>query len=308
MNLKFYKLINYLSVKTSLLLFKQRLPLGYVLFNYLYKKIIVNNISFNDEISDFHKSGFVKLKLNLKNEINFYKDKFFFKDEEKDVTKRNKFYLNDTDQKNFLNQLEEKLKPTISTLERYFNCDVFISDIVPFRIYHVEGSDNLKKEFYANNFHQDGYLMIYNKIFINMMDVNEDDGPLQLVPLNNKKEFFKSFKYKNRDDYDPFGNQNLIYKNSGSIGDCCLFSSPQVIHKAGIPKNYRDLIQIILMTIPKKYSYQLNIDNYKNVFSGNEKNIMKLAKPYNMLNLIKLFIIFIKEKRNKSKKNIQALN
>ena len=97
------------------------------------------------------------------------------------------------------------------------------------------------------------------------------------------------------------GNQNLIYKNSGKIGDCTLFSSPQVFHKAGVPKNHRDVIQIILMTIPKKYSYQLNIDNYKNIFSGNENNIMKLAKPYNILNLTKLFIIFIKEKISKNK-------
>ena len=304
MNFKIYKLINFLSLKTSLFLFKQRLPLGYVLFNYLYKKIIVNSDLNDNEISEFHKSGFVKLNLNLKNEINSFKDKFFFKEEEKDVTKRNKFYLKDIDQKNFLTEIQKKLKPTISMLEKYFNCDVFISDIVPFRIYHVEGSNNLKKEFYANNFHQDGYLMIYNKIFINMMDVNEEDGPLQLVSLKNKKQFFRSFKYKNRDDYDPYGNQNLIYKNSGRIGDCTLFSSPQVIHKAGVPKNYRDLIQVILMTIPKKYSYQLNIDNYKNVFSGNEKNIMKLAKPYNMINLAKLFIIFVKEKINKSKNNI----
>ena len=296
-----HKIFNYISRKLSLIIFNQRLPLSYIIFNKLYKKFIVSNKIEDDDILKFHNSGFVKLNINLKNEVEEYKDKFFIKEEDKkDISERVKFSLNDQDKKNFVIKIKKKFAPLIYKLENYFNCDVFISDILPFRIYHVEGENNLEKEAYANHFHQDGYLMIYNKIFINLMDINDEDGPLQIIPIENKDSFFKSFKYKDRNNYNVFGDQNLIHKNSGKMGECCLFSSPQVFHRAGVPKTHRDLIQIILITIPKKYSVGINIKDEVELFRGNEKNIIKISKPYNLINILKLFIVFFQRKSNKS--------
>ena len=298
LNLGLYEMFNNISKKISLLLFKQRLPISYIIFNALFKKFIVNKSISNDDILRFHKSGFVKLKnIDLKDEIEEYKNKFFIKEEDKkDLTKRIKFSLDDKDKKDFAIKIKKKLSPLIDNLKSYFSCDVFISDILPFRIYHIEDENNLEKESYANHFHQDGYLMIYNKIFINLMDIEEQDGPLQIIPIENKSAFFKSFKYKDRNNYNVFGNQDLIYKNTGKIGECCLFSSPQVFHKAGIPKNFRDLIQIIIVTIPKKYSNGVYVEDDIELFKGNENNIMKISKPYKLKNLLKLFLIFLKEK------------
>ena len=294
-----YKIVNYISRKLSLIIFHQRLPLSYVIFNKLYKRFIVNNKIDDEDILKFHNSGFVKLNINLKNEVEEYKDKFFIKDEDKkDTTRRVKFSLNDHDKINFVIKIKKKFAPLIYKLEKYFNCDVFISDILPFRIYHIEDENNLEKEAYANHFHQDGYLSIYNKVFINLMDVNNEDGPLQIIPIENKNSFFKSFKYKDRNNYNVFGDQNLVYKNTGKIGECCLFSSPQVFHKAGVPKKYRDLIQIILVTIPKRYSEDVFVKDEIELFKGNEKNIMKVSKPHSLKNTIRLFIIFFQRKLN----------
>ena len=38
-----YKIVNYISRKLSLIIFHQRLPLSYIIFNKLYKRFIVNN-------------------------------------------------------------------------------------------------------------------------------------------------------------------------------------------------------------------------------------------------------------------------
>ena len=296
-----HKIFNYISRKISLIIFNQRLPLSYILFNKLYKKFIVSKKIEDDDILKFHNSGFVKLDINLKNEVEEYKNKLFIKEEDKrDTSKRVKLSLNDQDKKNFVIKVKKKLSPLIYKLENYFNCDVFISDILPFRIYHIEDENNLEKEAYANHFHQDGYLMIYNKIFVNLMDIKDEDGPLQIIPIENKNSFFKSFKYKDRNNYNVFGDQSLIYKNNGKIGECFLFSSPQVFHRAGVPKTYRDLIQIILITIPKKYSEGVNFKDEIELFKGNEKNIMKISKPYNLINILKLFVVFLRRKSNKS--------
>ena len=296
-----HKIFNYISRKVSLIIFNQRLPLSYIMFNKLYKKFIESKKIKDDDILKFHNSGFVKLNINLKNEVEEYKDKLLIKEKDKeDTSKRVMFSLNDQDKKEFEIKIKKKLAPLIDKLENYFNCEVFISDILPFRIYHIQDQNNLEKEAYANHFHQDGYLMIYNKIFINLMDIGDEDGPLQIIPIENNNSFFKSFKYKDRNNYNIFGDQNLIYKNSGKMGECCLFSSPQVFHRAGIPKTYRDLIQIILVTIPKKYSTGVYIKDEVELFKGNEKNIMKISKPYNLINILKLLIVFFRRKSDKN--------
>ena len=108
------------------------------------------------------------------------------------------------------------------------------------------------------------------------MDIEEQDGPLQIIPIENKSAFFKSFNYKDRNNYNVFGNQDLIYKNTGKIGECCLFSSPQVFHKAGAPKNFRDLIQIIIVTIPKKYSKHVLELKFEDFVRNHEKEEKKV--------------------------------
>ena len=139
-------------------------------------------------------------------------------------------------------------------------------------------------------------MMTYNKIFINLMDITEDDGPLEIIPIENRNLFIKSFKYKDINNYNLFGNKNLINKNTGKTGDCFLFSSPQVFHRAGVPKHYRDNMEIILITIPKKYANGLDkIDDVK-LFQDNFDYFQKFTKPYSIVKVIKLFVTFLRYK------------
>ena len=299
-NLGISKFINFNSKKFSLKLFNQRLPFIYIFFNTLYLKLIVNK-NVDNNILKFHNSGFTKLNINMSSIIDEYKDKFFTnEDNEKKDVKRKFLLLNDLDKKNFVLKVKNKLRPAIDQLERYFNCEIMIADIKLIRNYHHDDKDNLNVEYYSNHFHQDSYLMTYNKIFVNLMDISEDDGPLEIIPDENKNLFIKSFNYKDRDNHNTHGDNSLIYKNTGKKGDCFLFSSTRLFHRAGVPKRYRDNMSIIIVTIPKYKQSHLNIEDDSQLFDENYKFFQKFTKPYSIVKVIKIFIELFKYKFNRN--------
>jgi hypothetical protein len=300
--LKLSNYINLNSKKFSLRIFNQRLPFIYIFFNFLYRQFLVNKKNLDQDIFKFHKSGYVKPNINLKDEIYEYIEKFNIKKIIKNgKVVQAKLLLNDEDKKQLIIKIKKKLKPLISKLENYFDCDVFIADVKLLRNYSHNDKYNLEKEHYANHFHQDSYLITYNKIFVNLMDINEDDGPLEIIPNEKTKLFIKSFNYKERHNYNPHGDKKLIYKNTGKLGDCFLFCSPRVFHRAGVPKFHRDNMAIIIVTIPKNKSKELNLDKDINLFDHNYIYFQKFTKPYSIIKVIKLFLFFCKNKMIKKK-------
>jgi hypothetical protein len=299
MGLKLYRYINFNNKKFSVKFFNQRLPLIYILFNFFYRKYVVNSNINDKEILQFHKSGFTKIDISLKKEIEEYKDKFFINNEnQKDTLKKAPLELDKNHKRNLAIKIKKKLSPLLIKLEKYFNCEVFLSDISIWRNYNHNDTFNLDVSHFGNHFHQDSYMMTYSKIFVNLMDINEDDGPLEVIPRENKNSFVKSFNYKDMNNYNLFGDKSLIKKNVGKIGDCCLFSSSQIFHRAGVPKNYRDNMQITLVTIPKKCSGELyNIDNEK-LFENNYKLFQEFTKPYSIIKVIRLFFTLFRYKFN----------
>ena len=299
MGLGLHKYINFNNKRISVKIFNQRLPLIYIMFNYLYRKLVVNSKLNDQKIKKFHNSGFTKINISFKKEIEEYKDKLFLNNQElKENKKRVILELSENDRKDLSIKIKQKLLPLIKKLENYFNCDVIISDIMAFRNYNHADALNLNKEHFANHFHQDSYMMTYNKIFINLMDISEEDGPLEIISRENKASFVKSFNYKDRNSYNLFGDKTLIKKNTGKIGDCFLFSSPQVFHRAGVPKDYRDNMQIILVTIPKKYSEGLDKIDDEKLFENNYDLFQKFTKPYSVTKVIRLFFILFRYKLN----------
>ena len=299
MSFKIYNYIDLNSKEFSVKFFNQRLPFIYILFNFFYRIFIVNLKSKDSEMSKFHKSGFTKIDISLKDEIIEFKDKFYLNDQEEKNKKKIDLKLDDNHRKILITKIKKKLSPFIERLENYYNCDCRISDVLMWRNYHFDNKNNFKeKEHFAEHFHQDSYLMTYSKIFINLMDVTEDDGPLEIVPRENRTAFVKSFNYKDRHNYNFSGDHNLIKKATGNIGDCFLFSSPQLFHRAGVPKNYRDMIQLILVALPKKFSKELDEIGEKELFDNNYEHFQKFTKPYSIVRVIKLFFVFLKHKIN----------
>ena len=296
MGIKIHNYINLNSKKFSVKFFNQRLPFIYILFNFFYRTFIVNLKSKDPEIINFHKSGFTKIDISLKDEISEFKDRFFSKNQEEKNKKKILFDLDNKDKKIFLSKIKKKLSPFLKKLENYHGCDCKIADVVMWRICNFQNKNNLEEEHFAEHFHQDSYLMNYCKIHINLMDVYEDDGPTEIIPRENRSAFVKSFNYKDRYNYNFFGDNTLIKKNIGKIGDCIVWSSPQIYHRAGIPKNYRDMCQIILISLPKKYSEELDKVNDLKLFDNNQKDFQKYTKPYSIIRVIKLFFIYLNHK------------
>ena len=299
MKLKIHHFIDLNSKEFSVKFFNQRLPFIYILFNFFYRIFIVNLKSKDSEILKFHKSGFTKIDISLKDEINEFKDKFYLSDQEEKNKKKIDLELDEKNKKILITKIKDKLAPFIKKLENYYNCDCRISDVLMWRNYNHEDKHNFReKEHFAEHFHQDSYLMTYSKIFINLMNVTEDDGPMEIIPRENRSAFIKSFNYKDRHNYNFSGDHSLIKKNTGKIGDCFLFSSPQLFHRAGVPKNYRDMIQLILVALPKKFSEELDQINEVKLFDNNYERFQKFTKPYSIIKVIKLFFVFLKHKIN----------
>ena len=299
MGLGLHRIINFNNKKFSVKFFNQRLPFIYILFNFLCRKFIVNPNINDKEILQFHKSGFTKIDISLKNEIEEYKDKFFINDQnQKENLKKVPLELDKNYKKDLAIKIKKKLSPLLKKLEKYFNCEVFLSDIEIWRNYNHNETLNLNVTHFGDHFHQDSYTMTYSKIFVNLMDISENDGPLEVIPRENRNSFVKSFNYKDMNNYNLSGDKTLIKKNVGKIGDCCLFSSSQIFHRAGVPKNYRDNMQIILVTVPKKFSDKLCNINDEKLFEKNFEIFQKYTKPYSILKTIGLFFTLFKYKFN----------
>jgi len=296
MGIKIHNIVNLNSKKFAVKFFNQRLPFIYIFFNFFYRTFIVNLKNKDPEILDFHKLGFTKINISLKDEINEFKDRFFLKNDEEKNKKKLILDLDNNDKKKFITKIKKKLSPFLKKLEDYYNCDCKISNVTIWRTSNFQKKNNLKEEHFAEHFHQDSHLMTYSKIHINLMDVTEEDGPLEIIPRENRSAFIKSFNYRDRYNYNFFGDNTLIKKNIGKIGDCIAWSSPQVFHRAGIPKNHRDMCQIVLISLPKKYTEELQNINDEKLFDNNQEDFHKFTKPYSIIKVIKLFFIYLNQK------------
>ena len=194
------KLFKLFFTKISINIFGFRLPIKYVLFNYLYKIFVIKN-NVPQELKSFDEDGYCKLDVNLKTEIEFLmKD---IKLSKKDKKGRQEFELDENKKRQIYNILKRKLNKNLINFEKYFNLPINLASLKLFRIEN-ELNDNydLKDEFYSRNFHNDSYVMNYFKIFINLQDINNHDGPTNFISKKNNKKFINLARYYNRDNYN----------------------------------------------------------------------------------------------------------
>jgi hypothetical protein len=304
MGLGLHKIINSLSIKISILLFNQRLPLEYIFYNFIFRLFVTKKNYNNLTIKNFHENGYSKLNVNIKDELNKFLNKIQVNEEttKKITNVRNKriiLTIPDSDKLQLYQDLKDKLSPVLNDLSEYYNSYIEFAEIKLFRIKNENIGKDLNKDVYSNNFHQDGYTMNYIKLGINLMDITDNDGPMEIVNIKDRKNFVKSFKYRERNDYNVDGDKNLVYKNIGKFGDCFLFSSSQCFHKAGEPRKHRDMIMMILVASTKIKRNQFNIKNKLEVFSSGYSNqnqqIITFTKPFGIINIFKIFFDHLKE-------------
>jgi len=261
---------------------------SYNIYNYFFKKNITNKVyQKNSIISEYMKNGYAKLdcipsdqidelndlliKYNLPQPGNNYSFNFFINDKIFDKIK---------------SIVDKNLLIFLKAFSNFNNMNIKLGQVQIKRNYPIPKSHD--KEAYSNFFHCDAYTCNLFKIFINLQDVNETDGPLILVKKDKSQLFFRKSGYKNRLSYSKNQPADYYYVNTGKKGDVLLCNTTELLHRAGDLQQgkYRDILFLDFVLYPFDEDSSL-YDNNDSMLRG--EIIKKVAKPKGVKNLIKLY-------------------
>ncbi len=193
--------------------------------------------NFKSQLS-LDKNGFLKITSKSKLNISKLRFDYFINDNEMS------FFSNNYQKKIILSQ--DNLNSTIKLIFNRQFCN-FLTSLTGFK-YSIDffGAyqnfyiplEQIDKPWYANHFHFDkpnSKNML--KVFIPMADIGMNDGPLELIDINQKKRY-------------------LV----GGIGDVFLCKLNVCLHKAGVPQNGNKTNLIMIQLNPsRKWRYNLNL-------------------------------------------------
>tara|TARA_Y100000590_G_scaffold394613_1_gene473896 strand:- start:57 stop:917 length:861 start_codon:yes stop_codon:yes gene_type:complete len=282
-------MLNKLSTKLSLKIFGQRKPLELVIFDKMFSKFIINVKHAKDYIIKFHEDGFVKIKPDISREIEIINQNL-----ELEANQTNPpftYKINEEINNAIEKILYVKMKNYFFDLENYFN-----SEIHP-AVVHLKKNTYYKKvdenhENYSDNYHNDTYTLTHFKIFFNLMDVDENKGPMHIISKKNTKSFLNQINYKDRNNYNhSFSEEKLCYSNVGNKSDVLIFNPTQCFHRATIPKKekFRDYLTITFVCVPKKQKVKEKILKNLSIYKYENNPLLKFAKPKGFIKSFKLF-------------------
>ena len=282
----------FLSIK----IFKKRKALKYILFDKIYSAIVLNKkkIYENDFINDYHQKGYVNIDLNLNKEINEL-NKLLVLD--KKINSPPFHFVIDNKVKTKITEIMKKIENNkLRYFKNYFNSNIFPAYICLRRNTHYT-KKKLEQELFNDNFHNDGYLFTHFKIFINLSDINKEDGPMQIVSKKDVKKFLKEIGYKDRINYIDNKKEKISYLNTGKKGDCLVFDPTNCFHKAGMPQenHKRDYLIITYVCVPEKSFFSNELDK-TDIFKYENNKILKLAKPTKLNQTAKLLLSYYRQK------------
>lgn len=299
-------ILNKINKYSGTYLFNTPNTLTYSLFNYLYNKFIINLDGADNEIKFFHKNGYLKPEINFKEEVlqlnkllspNFKIDK-----QNQFIYALNKDTINAI--KNILNS--KKFKIYLDKLEKYFNSKICLVDVKIARNFPIEKTVENNQNIYSNNYHVDYYIISFFKIFINLHDVDDTQGPMNLYSKKDTSKFIKFNNYKDRSNYDLNNEKKIgLIRNTGLIGDTLICSTPQCLHRASSPNNgkFRDMLFLSFAVINEKQLssntlYNFEKDYFNDIWNCTSILSKKLCKPKSFRKQILIFKKFIQNKIN----------
>jgi len=290
--MKIYEIRSKISNYLSIILFNKRLPISYCIFNFFFDKFITNKKNLDPTLQSFNKNGYVKLKVNFENEVDNINENLLVKEE---LINRIEYDLDYEFKLKIIKKLKIKLEENLNNLEKYYNSKILIIGLNLWKNIKPKIISN-DKEYFSEKFHCDGYISNHIKIHINLMDIDQDSGPLQIVGKQSSKKFIRDFNYKDRKKYNYEGKNinDYIFLNTGKKGDAILFDSTNCFHRATIPNDFRLMMQLVLFINPYpkiEQTYKLDIKDY-----------LHFIKPIKILNMISLFIDYLKNKNNLNSK------
>jgi hypothetical protein len=292
-------------------IFKNPNTLNYNLFNFFFKRNIVDN---NEGLlNSYHKLGYLRPDVDSKELANFLSNKIQnpkAKILEKISNKySSRFEIDNEMRIKIKDHLNNKFKNIVEALKRYYRSGIAIHNVQIRRNYGIEDTSYYSRkerkkdlEYYNMYFHCDYYTMNYFKLFINLQDISLDHGPLTFYSIEDTKKFVERSNYRDRNFYSDLSLNNEI-KNCGKLGDSLILNTPQCIHKAGIPKfgNYRDVLFVNFVAVPEKIDdiFHFEKDYEDDVWGAVKIGLSKkFSKPKNLRETINLYRSFKKNSLN----------
>ncbi len=307
-------MISQLNKNLGITLFKNPNTLNYILFDKLYSLFVLKDKTTEDEIAEYHNKGFVKTNYTSPELVDFVNNNIIFPQEKniKDGLSSYQFPIDKHYRKKILELFTRDYGDLINKLEKYYNNKIAISEIRVKRNfpinekpeYYKQQLRDKSKEPYSNYYHVDYYIGTYFKMFINLHDVNENNGPLNIYDISSTKKFVQLNNYKNRNNYKVQDLKDKLYLNTGKKGQTVIANTTKCLHRAGnVRKDKRDIIFVMFGVVPEKIkSSNLNssLDYYEkqnpeDVWTHTGK-FTKLFKPKNLRSTIKLLLKYSKSK------------
>lgn len=290
--IKFFlnKFLNNISFK----LFDNRLPYFYNLFSIIFNFKILNKRLLNQknhiDIDSFNTDGFTKVEIKFDHKFKLLKEKLYEQKIFKNQNSQYRFIINNEISKLILEIYNSDIKSILNKLESFYNSKIIPAQIYIARNYNFE---NLDKEYYSNKFHMDGYLCTYLKLFINISDVDENNGPLHVISKKHTSYVVKKLKYINRNNYKSDIDIEC-HKHIGKSGSALICNTTQCYHRAGVPeKNFtRDMMTITLLAFPRE---NIDIENILDINetdkskTENSNELIQKLKPKNLRDTVKIY-------------------
>ena len=276
--------------KITITIFNKRKPLNLILFDILFNFFFAKSKNRQDFIKNFKNDGFVKLDVDIKDEIKQINQNLKLKNIEENPPYE--FSPNNEIREAVDKIINVKLKNKLEEIEKYYNSKILPAYICLRRNVYYEKINNI--DLFSDNFHNDAYTCTHLKIFINLMDTKVEHGPMKIVSKKNLRRFIKNSSYKDRSDYNETNVKDLVFDNTGKIGECLLFDPTNCMHRASIPQKgfHRDYLIITFVCFPKKNFLSENFKNF-DIFIYEKNPLIKFCKPASISSTIKLFSRYI---------------
>jgi hypothetical protein len=136
----------------------------------------------------------------------------------------------------------------ISIIEAYYGGYFKVKHVTFWRNYYVPAELVTKKEMFSNNWHCDRRETDILKLFVNLSDVADKNGPFHIQSRKRTKELIKG-GFGTRADYklpvEVLEDPNYVVKGTGPIGTVMIANTEVCLHRAGTPDKgeFRDMIQ-----------------------------------------------------------------
>ena len=150
----------------------------------------------------------------------------------------------------FMPSIEGVLTDEIKdVIEAYYGGGFQVVRVEAYRNKHVP-DEVAEKGIYANLWHCDARRPSLIKLMLNINDVGDDGGPLQLLTVSRTRQMLK-MGYKTRYEYgactDVIDDPDHVVALVGSSGTAMLCNTDRCLHKAGVPAKgrHRDLLSML---------------------------------------------------------------